>query len=170
LSSPPSARARALGGLLNALRDALNLLPSVPAGGLGRLADWHHFLRAVAASRGLGPSAADRAYRTLEARQKLAALHDPLILTLRAFARRRGRWEGTALDLLAALEATADQERVQRSRASWPDSPVALGLHLKRQAPVLARLGVTLEFRRQRDRRLIALAYSAEQDGTADQD
>jgi hypothetical protein len=165
-----NSRARAVGAVLNALRDALNLLSSVSDTGLGRLADWHHFLRAVAVAWGLGQAAADRAYRTLEARQKLAALHDPLILTLRALARRRGKWEGTYRDLLEALDATAEQEHVQRSRACWPESPVALGQYLKRHGPVLARLGVMLEFLRKRTGRLVALAYSAEHDTTADQD
>ena len=165
-----AARPRLLGAVLGALRDALNAQTGIPKDHLGRLADWHHFGRAVTkAALGRDPEGFDKACRKMEERQRLAALQNPVIVALHALARRMGRWEGTYTELLSLLEKTAADEHIHYTRASWPGSSIALGMSLRQFAPVFPQLGVTVECRRQRDGRKVCIHYRAERDASTGQ-
>jgi hypothetical protein len=86
----------------------------------------------------------------------------PLILALMA---DRNSWQGTAGDLLAELEARADDKI--RKRKDWPATPRKLSGDLRRLAPNLRR-GASLEVRFDRDpgkarRRLVCLDWVGKQ-------
>ena len=165
-----SAKPRLFGAVLGALRDALNVLPNIPKNNLGRLADWHHFGRAVTkAVLCRDPADFNKAYRNMELRQRLSSLHNPMILALHAFARRMGKWEGNYTDLLSLLEKTAGEEHIHYTRASWPSSSIALGMSLRQYAPVFPQLGVSVECHKKRDGCKVYIRYSAERDASGGQ-
>jgi putative DNA primase/helicase len=165
-----AAKPRLVGAVLRALRDALNVLPDIPKNKLGRLADWHHFGRAVTkAVLGRDTADFDKAYRKMEERQRLASLHNPVVLALHAFARRMGKWEGIYTDLLSLLEKTAGEEHIHYTRASWPSSSIALGMCLRQFAPVFPQLGVSVETHKKRDGCKVYIRYSADRDASAGQ-
>jgi energy-coupling factor transporter ATP-binding protein EcfA2 len=165
-----AAKPRLLGAVLSALRDALNILPTISKENLGRLADFHHFGRAVTkAALGRDPADFDRAYRKMEERQRLASLQNPLIMAMYGLARRLGQWAGSTTELLELLEQTAAQDHIRYTRATWPDSPISLGMSLRKFASIFPQLGVTVESRHTRSGRKIYISYSAERDGSAGQ-
>ena len=82
-----------------------------------------------------------------------------------ALMERREEWEGTATELLAALEQHAS-ERAQRSK-QWPGSARALSGRLRRVAPLLRQAGLEVEWSREPGsggRRLITLRKKTKDD------
>src|SRR5262249_9640143 len=68
----------------------------------------------------------------------------PLIVALLT---GRDRWQGTASDLLAALETRTDEKT--RKRRDWPATPRKLAGDLRRLAPNLRRASVSVAFDRE---------------------
>jgi len=126
----------ALGGLLDLAVKILAALPDVKLARKPRMAD---FARVVAATdQVLGGNALD-AY--LKRRQRAAEeqLEGDLVAdAIRRFALEQGRWEGTAGELLAKL--TPD-----RPPKDWPGTPRAMSARLKRAAPTLRAVGISVE-------------------------
>ena len=188
-----SARPRLLGALLDAVVGALRELPHVHLERLPRLADFA--LWAVAAERGefLRPDGADGAdgrraasaspqpaspflaayLGTRAASWEQAIDASPIGGALQSFIHRdltTSAWEGTAAELLERLGALTD-EATRRGRY-WPKSPRALSGELRRLAPALRGIGLSVELDIRgghERRRLIRLAMgNAHEAGTAD--
>jgi hypothetical protein len=150
------AQGAVLGGLLDALVGALEVLPRVHLRTLPRMADFARF--GVALERAVGWPV--RAF--LAAYEANRAATDDLILEtsvvarpLREFLTTTGAWTGTTTDLLDALMATV-AEPVRRKR-EWPKTASALGAQLHRLAPMLRALGMEVVFHRGARRRTITL-------------
>src|SRR5262249_28332211 len=65
-------------------------------------------------------------------------------------------WQGTASELLSIL-ARFTPPHVSRS-GRWPKSPLSLGMMLRRIAPQIAAIGITVKFDRGRTERLITIS------------
>ncbi|VTR93415.1 Uncharacterized protein OS=Ruminococcus sp. CAG:108 GN=BN462_00245 PE=4 SV=1 [Gemmata massiliana] len=158
------ARPRIVGGLLNTLARAMQLLPGVSDASLGRMADFHHWGRAVALALGRTADAFDAAYRVAEGRQKRGAAENTLAQALLLFARTTMRWEGPATELYERLIETAQNRQLRRTPEFWPDSPVGLGRVLKQLGETLADYGVTVTPLRRTTTRRVQIAYDPAQD------
>ena len=90
---------------------------------------------------------------------------DPVAATLRQFLATRLKFEGTATELLTALNGTAG-EQTRRSKL-WPQSGKGLSGQLRRLSPALRRAGIVIEHSREghTGRRLMTIARLPGQEG-----
>jgi hypothetical protein len=133
-----------LGALLDALAAALGRLPEVRLDRLPRMADFALLGAAAEAALGWPSGAFAAAYAdNRQAGHGIALEASPVVPPLAALA-GEGPWEGTAGDLLAELTRRAG-EAVTRRR-EWPTTARALSGRLRRLAPNLVAVGVTVSF------------------------
>ena len=164
-----AARPAILGALLEVVAGALHDLPSVHLAGHPRMADFAEW--ATAAEGALGRAggwergAFMRAYQAnrrdaneiaLDASPVAEAL---LALLDDATAAPDRRWKGTASDLLAALAQRTSEQGMQSS--TWPKSPRGLAGALTRLAPNLRRAGVTIEHKKEGNKKTRMLYLTA---------
>jgi len=156
------ARPRILGALLDAVSCALRREAEAEAAAdaLPRMADAAVWATAAEPALGLAPGAVLEAIRGNQAAAEGMALEgDPVAGVVIAFGRARGRWEGTATELLGALSERAS-ETVRRERG-WPGRGADLGKRLKRLAPALRSAGLEVAWPEKGTggRRAIVLAW-----------
>jgi len=139
-----AARPRLLGALLEAVSMALRRERTIRLAKLPRMADFAIWATAAAPALGWSDNHFVSIYTAnREQAHELALDASPVAAALRASA-ERGDWSGTAAELLEALTAAAD-DATKRAR-SWPTTPRYLGAVLRRLAPNLRSVGVTVEF------------------------
>lgn len=133
------ARPRIVGAVLSLLARVLAALPGVKLDSMPRMADFARVLAAVDSVTG---------WRSLDTYlgqgQRIAETVIDSDLVARAvadFTRTRGEWTGTASELFTAITPTPPPK-------GWPRAPHSLSGALRRCAPALAVLGVTVSFDR----------------------
>jgi hypothetical protein len=145
-------RPRILGVLLDAVVEGLRRLPETHLPKLPRMADFA--LWASACETALWPAgtfwAAYCGNRDEAVEGVIEA--DPIAAAVRALMTVETVWTGTASDLLGALGDMAG-ERIANAK-TWPDSPRALSGRLRRAAPFLRKIGVDIEFKKSRARKI----------------
>lgn len=150
------------GALLDAVSMALREKNKVRVARLPRMADFAIWGTAAEPALGLAPGDFMKAYSAntasavavvLEA-SRVSSYLLKLVEDRDSWADSRA-WEGSATDLLDALNALAD-ESVQRAK-DWPKSPQAMSNALRRLAPTLKAEGIETEFTRNGQRRGIVL-------------
>jgi hypothetical protein len=133
---------RMLGALLDAVVCALRRLPDVRLDRLPRMADFARWAVAAQPALGLTTGAFIAAY---EANRRgavdLVLDVDPVAQAVRVHVEQAGSWTGTAGALLAAL--TTPQRQGDKT---WPHSGQAMAAALKRCAPALRAVGVTVDY------------------------
>jgi hypothetical protein len=146
---------RVLAGLLDAVSAGLRHLPAVRLDRLPRMADFAVWLEAVGRGQGWPEGAALNAYRATIGDAAALALEASLVAApLLQFCQGNPCWEGTASDLLQALNGIAGD----RAKAKgWPSKPHHLSGHLRRLAPNLRRVGVWVTFGRDKRARAVRL-------------
>ena len=133
-----------LGLLLDGLVTALRRLPALKLTRLPRMADFARLACAAAPAFGW---TADDMLDALEVNRAASVAGvieaDPVAEAVQRFIDEKKRWEGTASDLLMQLgmEVAEDTKRER----SWPRRPIQLSMALKRAAPALRRIGITIE-------------------------
>ena len=135
------------GALLTAVAKSLADYSGVAIPELPRMADFAR--RVVAAERELGCSSGRFLTAYNENRQaatEFAIENNRLATEIVSFVDDRN-WEGTATDLLAILNGRVPEE-IQR-RKYWPKTPAKLSGALRRAAPGMRRVGVTVTFWRE---------------------
>lgn len=164
------ARPQILGALLDIVSTALRRLPSTSLARKPRMADFA--LWACVAADACGWTAQDflGAYQGVrEAVHDLTLEASPVGPLVRDFAQQHNLWEGTASELLAALETLARESVTAADvtkQKSWPKNGRALSNVLRRLTPTLRAVGVDVAFDRepdQRRRRFIRLAHGRPQ-------
>lgn len=146
-----ATRPRLLGALLDAVSAALRCWREVRFARTPRMADFARWMAAAELGGALPwePGTFLRVYldqRDAVAREALEG--DALAAALLALLDGRDRWEGTAAELLAELNAQMDE--ATRRQKTWPQSPRALAGRLRRLAPDLRRAaGVEVGFSRE---------------------
>jgi hypothetical protein len=157
---------RILGALLMAVSGGLRVWPTVKITALPRMADFAHWGEAV--SRGLDWEAGSFLARYKANRRDAcsSALADcPVAQAVRELLEYFGRpMEETASELLALLAGFASHQ-IKRS-ALWPKNARALSVALRRIAPQLRIIGVTIRFGLGPKERLISIS-SDQCEGTA---
>jgi GNAT superfamily N-acetyltransferase len=154
-----AARPGIVGGILNTLARAMELFPVMRTTGLGRMADFHQWGRAVAVAMGQTEDEFDAAYQVAEGKQKRGASENTLAQGLLLFAKEIGRWEGTPTELYERLIDTARNRQLRRTPEFWPDSPVGLGRLLKQLGETLADYGVAITQLRRKTTRRVLVSY-----------
>src|SRR5262249_32893598 len=114
---------RIMGGLLNTLSKALELLPTTSDAGVTRMTEFHHWGRAFAWALGYRPEDFAAAYGAAIQRQRHAALDNPRVLTVYQFAKQERKWIGEPTELYRRLIDTARANRLRMTPDYWPSSP-----------------------------------------------
>jgi hypothetical protein len=139
-----------LGALLDAISKGLERLPHTKLDKRPRMADFA--LWATACESALWPAGtfidAYTGNRAVAVEGVIDA--DPVASAVRSFARTRVEWEGTAAELLTALEDEVG-EKVAKSKM-WPGGANALSGRLRRAATFLRKAGVDIAFDRSENR------------------
>lgn len=139
----------ALGHVLDALAGVLAQRPNVPADlDLPRMADFGRVLAAL--DRWAGTDALAAYLASLDTVAADVVEGDPLAAALRRLA-ESGGFDGTAAELLDRLAPWRPE------RGFWPTTPRQLGGAVRRAAPALRTVGVTVETRRTGSARLISV-------------
>ncbi len=136
-------RPRILGALLDAVAHGLKMLPHTKLAQLPRMADFALWISACEGalwSPGTFMAAYD-ANRDAAVETVLEA--DAVATTVRSLMSKRTSWEGTATDLLSALNGETT-EAVQREK-KWPKDGRAVSGRLRRATPGLRQIGITVE-------------------------
>ena len=138
-----AARPSVLGALLDAVSVAMGRVSTVKLASLPRMADFATW--SVAAESGLDwPSGSFMAAYVGNRRAAATVALDASVIVpaIRALV-RRGAWQGTASELLAALRSEAGEDGAEHQ--GWPPSPRALTAELTRLAPGLRADGISWE-------------------------
>jgi hypothetical protein len=147
---------RILGGVLDAVVGGLRSLPSVGLPVLPRMADYARWGEAV--GRGLG-WASESFLSTYHANRKEAtslALEDSAVGSiLLQIAPQTSTWAGTCTELHAGLAKLVGKKVAASAR--WPKTPIQFSNELRRLAPQLALHGLSIQFSRNSDQRLILI-------------
>jgi putative DNA primase/helicase len=143
-------RPRILGALLDAVSAALRHLPTVQVSPLPRMADFAKWATAAAPALGWEPQVFLDAYvQNRDDAHALAVEGSAVAQAVHTLAGKEKHWGGTATELLVALKAQAvlGPESLQ----GLPKNARALSAALRRLAPDLRALGVTITFSRDPD-------------------
>jgi hypothetical protein len=142
--------------LLDAVVSGLKLLPQIKSTSLPRMADFARFGEAVSQALGKDPDTFLDAYRGNRKSASESALEDSIIAVpvreLASQTETKGLkiipkgWEGTATELLDALNDIAS-EKARKSKR-WPKSPRGMSGAIRRLAPQLRMSGVDIQFDR----------------------
>ncbi|HJY86598.1 MAG TPA: hypothetical protein VKE24_07135 [Candidatus Acidoferrales bacterium] len=140
-----AARPRIFGALLQAVAAALNRLPKLSLDRLPRMADFALWVTAAEPALGWEDGTLLCVYETSrKATSALTLEASPVVPAIQRLA-EQGPWSGTATGLLRELTLHADAENEYPQR-SWPKSPWALSVQLRRLALDLRAMGVDVLF------------------------
>lgn len=157
------ARPQLLGALCDAVAASLRNRAMVRLEALPRMADFAVWVTAAESALGWPPGTFLEGYIGNRAEAHNVALDAaPVALEVRALLAERTSWTGTASDLLGLLGDRADAAVVRQR--TWPHTPRALGIALRRLAPNLRAIGIVIEPSREAGggrRRLITLRTEA---------
>ena len=132
------------GALLDAVSYALRNESKVHLDHVPRMADFAQWVMAAESVLGLKDGDFIRAYTAnREAANDLALEASPMSAALQAFVEDCGRWEGISSELLVELNLRTSEEL--KKQRGWPKSAQALGGVLKRLAPNLRAVGISIE-------------------------
>ena len=145
-----------LGALLDAASTALANQQATAAPNI-RMADFARWVTAAEPALGLPAGTFVACYRDNRAGAVHLTLESSPLSTLVIDISVDG-FEGTATELLARLNALAD-EGVRKQR-DWPKAPNVLSGRLRRLAPALRRVGVFVEFPRGSETRTVSISTS----------
>jgi hypothetical protein len=147
---------RLLGALLDAVAVSLAREGSVKPSRMPRMADFAIIVTAAAPALGWDDEYFLDAYKAnRQAAHELALEASPIAAAVRELA-AVGTWSGTATELLDRLNELVKE--TTRATRGWPKASNTLGGALRRLAPNLKAVGVTVTFLpRQAERRLITI-------------
>ena len=161
-----AARPALLGALLTVVAGALAALPTTTLARKPRMADFALWATAAEGALGWAPGTFLAAYERNRATGHEAALEasvvGALVKTLTDDLPSGEIWEGTAAELLSRLATLAGEAATRRK--DWPQTPRALAGLVRRSAPTLRALGVTIDHRKESSRagrRLIVVGKNA---------
>lgn len=147
-----------IGALLTAVSTALRNLPTTRLTVLPRMADFALWVAAAAPALGFTVDDFLRAYsRNRAIAHELAVEASPVADNLIAFVKSAGQWEGRASALLTELASHVDE--ATRKQRGWPTDAARLSAELKRIAPNLRAVGVSVAWDRSQRARTIRLVW-----------
>jgi len=164
------ARPHILGGLFDALAEAMRLEPAVQLTGLPRMADFARWGCAIAEA--LGHKSADfmAAYEVNQAQQNAEVLEgEPVAAAICALMEGAPAWSGTAAELLEALTQAAEAQKINTQARNWPQAAHALTRRLNKVKPNLAAAGIEMATGRDtKGSKIIDLTYRSDNSDNSD--
>lgn len=154
-----AARPRLFGALLDAISGILRQLGRVRPSKLPRMADFARLACAYAEHSGFRTDAMLKVIMDNAGRQTEEVIEsDTLAMAVRDFIEKKQSWQGTASDLLVALQSGNSNPAPE----GWPKSSRSLGKRLKVLQTTLAEIGITVIWKHSSDKRqrLIELAVA----------
>ncbi len=140
-------RPKLLGALLDAVACGLREIAGVKLDGLPRMADFAEWTVACEAGLPWPHGTFMAAYGDNRDSMVETTIEADLVATAtRSFMETAKEWEGTATELLAALDGAAAE--ATRKLKGWPATPRALSGRLRRAAPNLRKVGIGVDFDR----------------------
>jgi len=154
-----SMRPALVGAAFDALSRAMRLRPEIALTRLPRMADFALWGCAITESLGHGR---DEFLRTLDAnfetRNEEILTSNPVATAIAAMMEDQEDWEGSASELLTALDKLTAKLRVDTRSKAWPKAANSLGRRLNEIHPNLAAVGIAIRRgERTGDRRLITI-------------
>jgi len=151
---------RILGGVLDAVVGGLHTLPSVSLPELPRMADYAKWGEAVGRGLGWASDTFLSAFNDNRQDATLMALEDSAVgNVLLEIAMGMTTWEGSAAELHYDLTRCVGKKVAASAR--WPKTPIQFSNELRRVASQLYMHGVSIQFSRNRDKRLVVLTKIA---------
>lgn len=146
-----------LGALCDGVSAALANLPSTTLASPPRMADFALWIEAASPGLGWEPGAFLDLYNANRDEASAIALEgSPIGQAVLGFMEGKAKWEGTASELLTALESDLDSWKDMKARG-WPRTPKALSDGLERISTNLLAVGIAYERRRTKHDRITAL-------------
>jgi len=147
---------RILGGVLHALVGGLRTLPLVSRPDLPRMADYAKWGEAVGQGLGWTSESFLSTYHSNRKDATLTALDDSAVgSVLLQIAPTMKPWSGSSANLLAALTKIAGKKLAVSAR--WPKTATQFSSELRRVAPQLGMHGLSIQFSRNYEKRLILI-------------
>jgi len=154
------AKSRILGSLLDAVSTALANVDDVELLCKPRMTDFAVWACAAVPAMNCEPDVFLAAYAGNREMANESAIESSIIAEpLLTLLDSRDLWLGTATELKAALEDSADVRTVKQK--GWPSRPHVLSGELKRITPNLRRMGIDLTFGKTSGRRFIHICRTA---------
>jgi hypothetical protein len=145
-----------LGGLLDAVSDAMQSVGGVWLEQMPRMADFALWATAAEDSLGFERGAFISAFMgNRESANELALDASPIASTLVEFVQQKGSWKGKPSELLEELNQRASDE--VRKQQGWPKRPNSLSGAVKRIAPNLRAIGIACDMGRTKSGRYITV-------------
>ncbi len=143
------ATPRILGALLDAASCALRCKDGLKLGPLPRMADFVRWVEAAAPALGWKLGQFSAAYDNSRRLASDIAVEGDAVgnAVVALLDKKEGHWEGTASGLLADLNQLTLTEAVRGNR--WPSSPSHLSKKIRRLAPDLRQLGISVDYDRE---------------------
>lgn len=134
------------GGMMDALSKAMEIKPSVQLEKTPRMADFAHWGCAIAEALGFGQEAFLEAYyRNMEMANEETILDHPIAQAIAEFMCSQQAWEGTATELLEALEDIAIDLHINTKEKIWAKSASALTRRLNEIRSNLRDVGIQVD-------------------------
>jgi len=148
------ARPAILGALLSAVSTVIRNLPNTHLDAMPRMADFALWVTAAAPALGWKSDTFLNAYtRNRASTHEFVVEASPFAATLITYIKtQRKPWEGRSQDLLTALNAQAPEET--RKQRGWPADATRLSSELRRIAPNLRAIGLSVDWPKARTIRL----------------
>ncbi len=149
-----------LGGVFDAMSEAVRVYPSLTFDGFPRMADFAAWGAAIAIGLGYTQETWMQTYdRDIAERDHAAVEASPFASAVAMMMDEHSEWEGTATDLLQAAEAVAEREHLGTDSKAWPGSASWASKRLDEAAVNLVELGILVESDRDKSRRTIRLTH-----------
>lgn len=133
-----------LGALLDAVALGLARIDEVEMERLPRMADFARWIVACEPALPWSEGAFLAAYDDVRSDMVQTGIEaDPVAAAIRELMQSRDQWQGTATELLAALDDL--REHGTKPPKTWPETPQAMGGRLTRAAPNLRRVGIEVD-------------------------
>jgi len=140
-------RPKIFGAILDALSKAIRIFPTIDTKSLPRMADFAKWGEAVARALGYEPNAFLKAYEKILGEQTLAVLEvNPVGMAIIKFMENRESWRGTPTELLDALEAIAEEHKLDTRSKKWPKTAVWLTRRMRMIENDLRARGLIVDF------------------------
>jgi hypothetical protein len=134
--------------LLNVLVGAMKNRGAVQLNRMPRMADFAMLITAAEPALGWRPGSFMRVYAEDRAENSTNLIEsDSVAVALQGLLTQSSPWKGTFTELLAALNPLVDLNT--RQNKSWPQGAQSLSNRVRRAAPALRSIGVSVEFQRE---------------------
>ena len=137
------ARPLILGGILDALAQAISIYPTVQCNELPRMADFARWGCAIAQAPARSQEDFLKAmYGNVELQNEEALSNHPIATAILGLMEDHDEWSGRATELLVALNGQAQTLKIDERDRNWPRSPQVLSRRLKEVTPNLQEAGL----------------------------